>query len=130
MKRPEIVKLDARALAELEQRIEQRVTSRILAQLATALGAASEEPYSTRGGDRHAPPEYQGRAKRWRHDAPSIPGAQKVSRWWTVPRSVYRAWLATGGAERRAAAHVANDASSAPWTPASEYRPLAGGSRR
>ena len=98
-----------------------RVTAIVLGQLAAALGTV-EAPYSTRDGDTHAPPEYRGRAKRWRRDAPGIPGAARVGRWWSVPRGAYASWLAsqstTAPMPMPVATTQANDSPAAPWTPA------------
>ena len=85
----------------------------ILSRLATALGA-TEAPYSTRRG--YEPPEYQGRPKKWKADAPTIPGAVLVGRWWSVSRTAYAAWLASK--RTTPIAKVANDsATSEPWSP-------------
>lgn len=73
---------------------DPRVTAGVLARLTLALGAV-EAPYSTRRG--HEPPEYSSRPKRWRADAPTIPGAVQIGRWWNVSRAAYAAWVATKG---------------------------------
>ena len=63
--------------------LASRLAPLVIAHLARALGALGE-PYSTRKG--REPPEYVGRRERWKEDAPRIPGAVKLGRWWTVRR--------------------------------------------
>jgi len=65
---------DVDALAE---RLTPIVLAAVLAKLAGALGASLETPYTTRKGG-PVPAEYERRAKRWRADAPTVPGAWGV----------------------------------------------------
>jgi hypothetical protein len=70
--------------------LARRVAPLVVAQLSAALGAVAA-PFSTRRG--FEPPEYSSRPKRWKRDAPTIPGAVRVGRWVSVSRSAYAAWL-------------------------------------
>ena len=82
----------------------------VIARLALALGATAS-PYSTRRG--HEPPEFTSRAKVWRATAPTIPGAVRFGRWWTVSREAYATWIrAQGGNAAPIPAPAANE-----WTP-------------
>ncbi|MDP9035704.1 MAG: hypothetical protein M3O50_12940 [Myxococcota bacterium] len=69
----------------------------VRAELRAMFGRVLEEPgepYSTRKG--REPEEFRGQAKRWRAVAPTIPGAVRIGRWWSVSRANYAAWC--GGA--------------------------------
>ena len=108
--RPDALDLDALA---------SKLAPLVVARLAGALGAIAA-PYSTRRG--HEPPEYQGRSKKWKADAPTIPGAVRVGRWWSVPRDRYAAWIAAQSSVAPAPAPAAT--SSRPWSPADELGSL------
>ena len=107
--KPPALDLDALARA---------VAPLVVAQLASALGAA-QAPYSTRKGG-EVPAEYQGRRKAWLATAPTIAGAVRLGRWWSVPREAYAAWLATHTTPRPVAAPTSRQ----PWHPSHEARNL------
>jgi hypothetical protein len=97
----------------LAAELAPRVSTLVLARLATAL-VATEAPYSTRRG--FEPPEYMGRPARWKQDAPTIPGAVKLGRWWSVSRAAYAAWVEKHSVTTSAPAVApANDAPA--WSP-------------
>lgn len=79
---------------ELRVRFARLLAPDVLALFGRAVGSI-DEPFSTRLG--REPPEYRNRPKRWRADAPRIPGAVKVGRWYSVPREAYFRWLEAQG---------------------------------
>jgi hypothetical protein len=107
---------------ELAERVTPLVLSAVLAKLAGALGAALETPFSTRRGAA-VPAEFIGRAKKWREVAPSIPGAVRVGRWWTVDRGCYGAWVRSQSTVPAApAAGAQARMNDAPWSAISALR--------
>jgi hypothetical protein len=86
-----------------------KVAPLVAARLAAALGA-TQAPFSTRKGG-EVPPEFQGRRKAWLATAPTIPGAVKLGRWWSVPRPAFAAWV------------VAQAPAPAPATPSKPWHP-------
>jgi hypothetical protein len=94
MSKVSVIKTPVEApLSKSEARqIAREEIARVLLEVRRQLVGETDH-FSTQGGDRHAPPEYQGRPKKWRTDAATVPGAVKVGRWWTVSREAYRSWL-------------------------------------
>lgn len=104
--------VDERTLDALAARLAPLVAVRLAAMLT---GASSAEPFTTREGG-PMPPEFAGRRRTWVRMAPSVPGAVKVQRWWSVPRDAYASWLASHATTTIApAAKPAND--EKPWDP-------------
>ena len=98
------------------RKIAREEYGKVLLQLGRSLLGETDH-FSTQGGDRHAPPEYRGRPKRWRADAPKIPGAVRVGRWWTVSRPAYVAWLESQRTTALPGIVSAPAPASKPWSP-------------
>jgi hypothetical protein len=110
--------------------LARAVAPLVVAQLAMALGA-SGAPFSTRRGSE--PPEFVGRAKKWRSVAPTIPGATKIGRWVVVPRDAYGRWLEDQSTERSPPRLAVSQRATEPWTAAAALASVglrAGGMKR
>lgn len=97
--------------------LARRLAPLVALQLSAILaGAALGATYSTRV-DGPVPPEFAGRRRAWLAIAPTIPGAVRLGRWWSIPRDAYERWLKAHAAAPQMGAPAAA-AVEAEWSPA------------
>jgi len=120
----------AARLAELLPRVTADVTAQVISRIMGGLGGALDEEltYSTRKGK--GPPGIRPRV--WRREVPTIPGALKAGRWWTVSRRDFEAWRSTRAIPGSSLPSkvASNDASAPRWTPDIAYETATRGGRR
>jgi hypothetical protein len=81
------------------------------------LGAVEPTTYTTRR-DGPRPTEYSDRARAWRELVPTIPGAVRLGRWWSISRTVFEAWRDRQGTPALTPLAAGTAASPSTWSPA------------